>query len=74
MRELRIVFMGSPEFAVPSLEILVANKYHIVAVITAPYLDSVINIVGFWGGYEGSYRFMVRININVTRLLLAQFQ
>jgi len=28
--------MGTPEFAVPSLEILVEHKYNIVAVITAP--------------------------------------
>lgn len=28
--------MGTPEFAVPSLEILIRNKYNIVAVITAP--------------------------------------
>jgi methionyl-tRNA formyltransferase len=33
---LRIIFMGTPEFAVPSLDILVANKFNIVAVITAP--------------------------------------
>ena len=36
MNNLRIIFMGTPEFAVPSLEILVANKLNIVAVITAP--------------------------------------
>ena len=36
MTELRIIFMGTPEFAVPSLEILVEHKYNIVAVITAP--------------------------------------
>jgi methionyl-tRNA formyltransferase len=34
--ELRIIFMGTPEFAVPSLEILVQNKFNVVAVITAP--------------------------------------
>lgn len=34
--ELRIVFMGTPEFAVPSLQILVENQYNVVAVITAP--------------------------------------
>lgn len=28
--------MGTPEFAVPSLEILVENKYNVVAVVTAP--------------------------------------
>jgi methionyl-tRNA formyltransferase len=32
---MRIIFMGSPEFAVPSLDILVKNGYHIVAVITS---------------------------------------
>lgn len=36
MQDLRIIFMGTPEFAVPSLEILVAHKFNIVAVITAP--------------------------------------
>jgi methionyl-tRNA formyltransferase len=36
MNELRIVFMGTPEFAVPSLEVLVTNKFKVVAVITAP--------------------------------------
>lgn len=33
---MRIVFMGTPDFAVPSLEILVQNGYEVVAVITAP--------------------------------------
>nr|WP_305067174.1 methionyl-tRNA formyltransferase [Mangrovivirga halotolerans] len=36
MRDLRIIFMGTPEFAVASLEELVENKFNIVAVITAP--------------------------------------
>jgi methionyl-tRNA formyltransferase len=36
MNELRIIFMGTPEFAVPSLDILVENKFNVVAVITAP--------------------------------------
>ena len=36
MYRLRIIFMGTPEFAVPSLEILVQNKFDVVAVITAP--------------------------------------
>lgn len=36
MNALRIIFMGTPEFAVPSLEILVQNKFNVVAVITAP--------------------------------------
>lgn len=35
-RELRIVFMGTPEFAVASLDALIKNGYNIVAVITAP--------------------------------------
>ncbi|HYG40013.1 MAG TPA: methionyl-tRNA formyltransferase [Cytophagales bacterium] len=34
--KLRIIFMGTPEFAVPSLKILYENNYDIVAVITAP--------------------------------------
>lgn len=33
---MRIVFMGTPEFAVPSLEILLDNGYEVAAVITAP--------------------------------------
>lgn len=36
MRDLRIIFMGTPEFAVPSLEILIQNGYRVVAVVTAP--------------------------------------
>lgn len=36
MEELRIIFMGTPDFAVPSLEILIAHRYNVVAVITAP--------------------------------------
>lgn len=36
MNDLRIIFMGTPEFAVSSLEILVENKFNVVAVITAP--------------------------------------
>ncbi|HIP88329.1 MAG TPA: methionyl-tRNA formyltransferase, partial [Anaerolineales bacterium] len=31
----RIVFMGSPEFAVPSLEAL-ARAYYVVGVVTQP--------------------------------------
>lgn len=34
--ELRIVFMGTPDFAVPSLEILIEHRFNVVAVITAP--------------------------------------
>ncbi|MGK7390391.1 MAG: methionyl-tRNA formyltransferase [Candidatus Cyclobacteriaceae bacterium M2_1C_046] len=33
---MRIVFMGTPDFAVPSLRILVENGYDVVGVITAP--------------------------------------
>jgi methionyl-tRNA formyltransferase len=36
VQALKIIFMGTPEFAVPSLEALVANKFTVVAVITAP--------------------------------------
>lgn len=36
MSSLRIVFMGTPEFAVPSLKILVEHGYQVVGVITAP--------------------------------------
>lgn len=33
---MKIVFMGTPEFAVPCLDILVKNNYQIVGVVTAP--------------------------------------
>jgi len=33
---LRIVFMGSPDFSVPSLEQLLINRYNVVAVYTQP--------------------------------------
>jgi methionyl-tRNA formyltransferase len=33
---MKIIFMGTPEFAVPSLHILIQNGYNIVAVVTAP--------------------------------------
>ncbi len=33
---MRLVFIGTPGFAVPSLEILLANNYDVVAVVTAP--------------------------------------
>jgi methionyl-tRNA formyltransferase len=36
MQDLRIIYMGTPDFAVPSLDILVENGYNVVAVITAP--------------------------------------
>ena len=35
-KDLRIVFMGTPEFAVPSLRALVAGGYNVVAVGTTP--------------------------------------
>ncbi|MDD5570101.1 MAG: methionyl-tRNA formyltransferase [Bacteroidales bacterium] len=34
-RDLRIVFMGTPEFAVPSLDILIKNNYNIVGVVAS---------------------------------------
>jgi len=33
---MRIIFLGTPEFAVPSLEILIQNGFNVVAVVTAP--------------------------------------
>lgn len=36
MSQLRIIFMGTPEFAVESLDILIKNNYNIVGVITVP--------------------------------------
>jgi methionyl-tRNA formyltransferase len=35
-KDLRIVFMGTPEFAVPCLEILVDNGWNVVGVVTTP--------------------------------------
>ncbi|MCM1150440.1 MAG: methionyl-tRNA formyltransferase [Alistipes sp.] len=35
-KELRIVFMGTPEFAVPSLRALVEGGYNVVAAVTVP--------------------------------------
>ncbi len=35
-QELKIIFMGTPDFAVPTLQKLVENNYQVVAVITAP--------------------------------------
>ena len=35
-KELRIVFMGTPEFAVPSLRALVGGGYNVVGVVTSP--------------------------------------
>lgn len=36
MRRMRIVFFGTPEFAVPMLEALIASSHEVVAVVTAP--------------------------------------
>jgi len=36
MKSLRVVFMGTPEFAVASLGSLLMNGYNVVAVVTAP--------------------------------------
>ena len=36
MKKLKIVFMGTPEFAVPMLEVLVNSTHEVVGVITAP--------------------------------------
>lgn len=35
-KDLRIVFMGTPEFAVPSLRALVRSSYNVVGVVTTP--------------------------------------
>ncbi len=35
MKKLKIVFFGTPDFAVPSLEILISNGYDVAAVVTA---------------------------------------
>lgn len=35
-QDLRIVFMGTPDFAVPTLDALVSGGYHVVGVITMP--------------------------------------
>ena len=35
-KNLRIIYMGTPEFAVPPLEILIENGWNVVAAITAP--------------------------------------
>ena len=35
-QKLRIIYLGTPEFAVPSLEILIQHGFEVVAVVTAP--------------------------------------
>ena len=36
MSALRVIFMGTPDFAVPCLDILIKNKYEVAAVVTQP--------------------------------------
>jgi methionyl-tRNA formyltransferase len=36
MKKLKVVFMGTPEFAVPTLEALIASQHEVVAVYTMP--------------------------------------
>ena len=36
MKKLRIVFMGTPDFAVENLEAILDTNHEVVAVITAP--------------------------------------
>lgn len=36
MQNLRVIFMGTPDFAVPCLDIVVAAGYNVVAVVTQP--------------------------------------
>ncbi|MBP2832075.1 methionyl-tRNA formyltransferase [Aquimarina sp. U1-2] len=36
MKDLRIVFMGTPDFAVETLKVILENQYNVVGVITAP--------------------------------------
>jgi len=36
IRKTRIVFMGTPEFAIPSLDALLINKLNVVGVVTTP--------------------------------------
>ena len=44
MKQLRIVFMGTPDFAVATLKLLAETNYNIVGVITAPDKLSLIHI------------------------------
>lgn len=36
MSKLRVIFMGTPDFAVPCLDMLIQEQYHVVAVVTQP--------------------------------------
>lgn len=33
---MKIIFMGTPDFAIPSLKILIENNYKVIAVVTGP--------------------------------------
>ena len=33
---MRIIYMGTPDFAVPTLEALIQSKHEVIAVITQP--------------------------------------
>ena len=44
--ELRIVFLGTPEFALPSLSMLLDEGYHIAAVCTQPTVPGGGGIAG----------------------------
>ena len=33
---MKIIFMGTPDFAIPSLNSLIENKHEVLAVVTAP--------------------------------------
>ena len=33
---MKIVFMGTPDFAVVSLKTLISNKHHVTAIVTVP--------------------------------------
>ena len=35
-KKLRIIFMGTPDFAVETLKVLIENDYNVVGVITSP--------------------------------------
>src|SRR5262245_51198958 len=36
MSSLRIIYYGTPEFAVPALDVLIQNKHNVIAVVTVP--------------------------------------
>ena len=45
MRDIRIVFMGTPDFAVTILQHLIENKYNVVGVITLRCFSEVIHCI-----------------------------